>query len=62
MIGFWWNSVTRTRTLEARKLAAYIDELVDFAGRRSLSLSEMQSIAGKVQRAIQTMPPGAAFC
>ena len=60
MIGFWWNSVTRTRTLEARKLAAYIDELVDFAGRRSLSLSEMQSIAGKVQRAIQTMPPGAA--
>ena len=60
MIGFWWNSLTRTRTLDERKLTQYIGELVDFAGRRTLSLAELQSMGGKVQRAVMTLPPGAA--
>ena len=60
MIGFWWDSNTLTRTLEERKLTAYIAELTEFAGRASLTLAELQSIGGKAQRAIMTMPPGAA--
>ena len=60
MLGFWWDSNTLTRTLEERKLTAYIEELTEFAGRGSLTLAELQSIEGKAQRAIMTMPPGAA--
>lgn len=59
-VGFWWDSVTHTRTLEERRLAAYVAMLSDFARRRSLSLSEMQRISGRMQRAIKTLPPGAA--
>ena len=58
MIGFVWNSRTLTRTLEEHKLAYYINLLRDFAGRTSLSLSELQSIAGKAQRGVMTLPPG----
>ena len=59
-LGFWWNSLTLTRTLDERKLAPYIALLLDFAGRRSVTLHEMQSLAGKVQRAVMTLPHGAA--
>ncbi len=31
MIGFWWDSVARTRTLEERRLGQYMHMLVDFA-------------------------------
>lgn len=60
MIGFQWDSRTMTRTLEEHKLHAYIDLLVECAGRKTLSLSELQSMAGKVQRAIMTLPPMSA--
>jgi hypothetical protein len=59
-VGFWWDSVMHTRKLEERRLAAYVAMLSDFARKRSLSLSEMQRISGRMQRAIKTLPPGAA--
>lgn len=60
MLGFWWNSFDRTRTLEDSKLAEYLAMLLDFSTRRSLSLRERQQVAGRMQRATMTMPPGAA--
>jgi len=60
VIGFWWDSMTFTRTLEAEKLRHYIDLLSEFASRKVLTLAERQSVAGKMQRAIMTLPPGAA--
>jgi hypothetical protein len=59
-LGFWWDSANRTRTLEERKFRAYVEMLADFAERRSLSLRDMQRVAGKMQRAVMTLPPGAA--
>ena len=58
-LGFWWDSVQRTRTLEERKLQAYLDMLREFAKRRSLSLREMQQVGGRMQRAVMTLPRGA---
>ena len=60
MLGFVWDSKTRTRTLEERKFLQYVQMLEDMSGRRTLSLREMQQIAGRMQRAIMTLPPGAA--
>ena len=60
MLGFWWDSRTLTRTLEERKLMAYVSMLGEFAERRTLTLREMQQAAGRMQRAILTLPPGAA--
>ena len=60
MVGFQWDSRNMTRTLEEHKLHAYIELLTESAGRKTLSLSELQSLAGKVQRAIMTLPPMAA--
>jgi len=60
VIGFWWDSHTFTRTLEETKLAHYLDVLCDFAGRSVLTLNDRQSVAGKMQRAIMTLPPGAS--
>jgi hypothetical protein len=60
MLGFWWDSTSLTRTLDERKLVLYVEMLADFAGRRSLSLRDMQVAAGRMQRAIMTLPPGAA--
>ena len=34
--------------------------LLDFASRRVLTLLERQQVAGRMQRAVLTMPPGAA--
>ena len=59
MLGFWWDSFLRTRTLEETKLRAYVEMLFEFSSRTSLSLRERQRIAGRMQRAILTMPPGA---
>ena len=58
-IGFWWDSVTRTRTLEERKLTEYVRVLLKFAGARVASLHELRSLAGKAERAAMTFPPGA---
>ena len=60
MLGFWWDSVERTRTLTVEKLAQY-DAMFDaFSRRTTLSLTEMQSAAGRMQRACMTLPPGAS--
>ena len=60
MVGFWWDTFARTRTLDERRLKAYVDMLVDFSARRSLTLRETQQIAGRMQRGVMTLPPGAA--
>jgi hypothetical protein len=59
LIGFWWDSVARTRTLEEQKVASYCKVLFEFAASRTATLSELRSLAGKVQRALLTFPPGA---
>ena len=59
-IGFWWHSATFTRTLDERKLHAYLDVLATAAEARTLTLQDRRSVAGKMQRAIMTFPPGAA--
>ena len=59
-VGLWWNSFDGTRTLEERKLAQYMDMLLAFSLRKTLSLRERQTVAGRMQRAVLTMPPGAS--
>ena len=59
-IGFWWDSRAFTRELEERKLLQNVEMLSEFASRPTLSLHEMQVVAGRMQRAIMTFPPGAA--
>ena len=59
-IGFWWDSVERTRSLDEVKLAKYLKLLLAASEAPKLDLVSRQSLAGKVQRAILTMPPGAA--
>ena len=59
-LGFWWNSVTRTRTLDEKKLCVYLAQLLEFSSRRSVTLHEIQSFEGRMQRAIMTLPPGAS--
>ena len=56
-LGFWWDSTTLTRELEEKKLLQYLDMLAEFAVRDKLTLREMQSCAGRMQRAIMTLPP-----
>ena len=58
-IGLWWDSDRRSLELEERRLRAYIGLLFEFGSRAVLSLQERQSIAGKMQRAALTLPPGA---
>ena len=60
MIGFWWDSRARTRTLEENRLASYLKMLLEFSSRRVLSLVERQQIAGRMHRAVMTLPPGAS--
>lgn len=59
-IGFWWHSHQLTRSLDSQKLTKYLAELAVAFGSPVLTLRDRQSLAGKVQRAIMTMPPGAA--
>ena len=59
-LGLWWDSVTLTRTLDESKLVAYLSLLDDFARASSLTLRERREVAGKMQRAVLTLPPGAA--
>ena len=61
MIGFWWDSTSFTRTLETSKLHAYVDLPLDYATRPTLILLQIQSIAGKMQRAVLIFPPGASY-
>ena len=58
-IGLWWNSVTRTLELEDSKREAYLEAFGAAAAAKVLTLREMQSVAGKLQRSALTFPPGA---
>ena len=58
-LGFVWDSTTLTRTIEERKLAGYLDLLLEYATVTTLGLAQMQSMAGKLHRMILTLPPGA---
>ena len=60
MIGFWWDSRSLTRSLDEVKLFSYMRTMLEFAARKTITLREMQSAAGKMQRAAMTLPPGAA--
>ena len=53
------DSFTGTRTLDEVKLGQYMAMLLDFADQKALSLHDRQVIAGRMQRAVMTMPPGA---
>ena len=57
-LGFWWDSVERTRTLEEGKLQCYIEFFRAMAQRRVLTLTELQSIAGRMHRASMTLAAG----
>ena len=59
-IGFNWNSRVFTISLEEHKLKLYLEALLTAAHSSTLSLKERQSLAGKMQRGIRTLPPGAA--
>ena len=58
VLGFWWDSVARTRTLEEEKLKIYIDYLLEMAGKRTVTLSELRVLLGRMHRASMTMPGG----
>ena len=60
VVGFWWDSLERTRTLEEQKVVDYISMFSEFASLKSLSLRQIQSVAGRLQRAVLTLPPGAS--
>ena len=59
VLGFWWDSVSRTRTLEDEKLKIYIDYLLEMAGKQTVTLSELRVLLGRMHRASMTMPGGA---
>ena len=59
VLGFWWDSVERTRTLEEHKVKMYLEYMRQIAGQRTVTLLELQVLSGRVQRATMTMPPGA---
>ena len=60
VIGFWWNSITRSRSLEESKVLEYIACFSQLAKSKSLSLKEIQQAGGRLQRAVLTLPPGAS--
>ena len=59
VLGFWWDSVARTRTLETHKLKLYLDHLRSAHDSHYLTLHDMQVLSGRMQRAALTMPPRA---
>ena len=60
-LGFWWDSTTLTRELEEGKLLSYLQMLAECAASTTLTLREMRSVAGRMQRCIMSFPPGAAW-
>ena len=60
VLGFWWDSVERTRTLEEHKVRLYLEFMRDIIRRKVITLNELQVLSGRVQRATMTMPPGAS--
>ena len=58
VLGFWWDSIARTRTLEPQKLQIYQDYFEGLAAQRVVTLHELQVLVGRMHRAIMTLPPG----
>eukprot|EP00965_Chrysotila_dentata_P166002 5481056-Pleurochrysis_carterae.AAC.2 len=58
MLGFVWDSIALTRTLEETKLSSYLQQTMHFAEPRSMSLCDSQKLAGRIQRAVMTLPAG----
>ena len=61
VLGFWWDSKLRTRTLEKEKLDVYLSMLRDYSRKRVFTLHELQVLIGRVHRAVMTMAPGATI-
>ena len=59
VLGFWWDSIERTRTLEVEKVELYLDHLDRAILAKWLTLKDLQVLAGRMQRAAMTMPPRA---
>eukprot|EP00965_Chrysotila_dentata_P074682 2467290-Pleurochrysis_carterae.AAC.1 len=59
MLGFIWDSITSTRTLEEAKLSSYSPHTMHFAHSRSICLRDSQKLAGRIQSAVMTLPPRA---
>ena len=59
-IGFWWDSATLTRELDKAKFDSYMFEFGQALVCNSVSLNEMQKLMGRAQRALYTLPGGAA--
>ena len=59
VLGFWWDSPSRTRTLEEEKLGVYLQHLRTALCARTLTLHDLQVLSGRMQRAALTMPPRA---
>ena len=58
MLGLWWDSTRLSRELDPSKLDSYLCQLDTLSRRRWLTLSEMRQMAGRLQRAVLTLPPG----
>ena len=58
-IGFWWDSRTMTRSLDESKVLAYLDMLLWAASATWLTLRDRKRLAGRMERAVMTFPPGA---
>ena len=61
VLGFWWDSKGRTRTLEDVKLHEYLEHFKIMAERRVMTLHELQVIIGRMHRAVMTMPSGSSL-
>ena len=59
-VGFWWNTRSLARSLPETKVLSYLATLLDASTATTLTLRDRQSLAGKAQRLIMTLPPGAA--
>ena len=59
MLGLWWDSTRLTRELDTPKLLQYLAQVKEFSTRKWLQLAEMRQMAGRLQRAMLTLPPGA---
>ena len=58
-IGFWWDSAKFTRCLDEKKVFAYLEMLLWASQAVWLTLRDRKKLAGRVERAIMTFPPGA---
>ena len=58
-IGFDWDSISRSLSLPEDKLHEYLEALLMFISSRSATRKQAESLAGKLLRAMHTLPPGA---